>query len=108
MFEQNIIKLKQNDILFPHLDLRWIKGKKLNRYATTAGWDNQFKALINKCKKINSEFPQITNNSLRHTFATRCFEGNVSLKATQTWSGHTSAAITQYYQHLTGENLKME
>lgn len=41
MFEQNGIKLKQNDILFPHIDLRRKTIKeKLNRYETIASRDN--------------------------------------------------------------------
>ena len=59
--------------------------------------------MLNNC---NIQYKKV--HCLRHTFATRCFEGKVSAKATQTWLGHASATMTQYYQHLTEENIKPE
>lgn len=111
MLEKDKITLSGEDILFPFIDLRAkkIKNKKaLCKYTPIGTWDTQFKELVLKCKEVHPDFPMITPHSLRHTFATRCFEGKVSAKATQTWLGHASATMTQYYQHLTEENIKPE
>ena len=111
MFKADKIKISEKDVLFPFIDLRTkkIKSKKaIENFRSISTWDIQFKELILKCKEVHPDFPIITPHSLRHTFATRCFEGKVSAKATQTWLGHASATMTQYYQHLTEENIKPE
>lgn len=110
MFKQGGIKLKSKDILFPFLSVRCkqIDETVVNKCTFIRIWDRQFKKLVRDYIKINPDFPKITPHSLRHTFATRCFEGNVSIKAAQTWLGHTSTTMTQFYQHLTEENVKPE
>jgi integrase len=109
MFKQNGIILKSKDILFPLLSLKLkkIKNKKaINEYARVRTWDEQFRRLVAKCRELHPDFPMITPHSLRHTFATRCYEGEISAKAAQSWLGHSSTVMTQYYQHLTEENIK--
>lgn len=111
MFKNDKIAITEKDILFPFIDIRAkkIKSKKaIDSFRSISVWDMQFKNLVLKCKELHPEFPIITPHSLRHTFATRCFESEVSAKATQTWLGHASATMTQYYQHLTEENIQPE
>lgn len=46
----------------------------------------------------------ITMHSLRHTFATRCCELNVNVKATQKWLGHATAQMTMnIYSHCNAD-----
>lgn len=110
MFKEDGVTLRGEDVLFPYLSVRCkkIDESVMNKYTFIRLWDRQFKKIVGDYIEINPDFPRITPHSLRHTFATRCFEGNVSIKAAQTWLGHTSITMTQFYQHLTEENIKPE
>lgn len=48
-------------------------------------------------------------HSLRHTFATRCFEAGIDVKTVQYYLGHASIAVTMdLYTHVTGEKAWSE
>lgn len=48
-------------------------------------------------------------HSLRHTFATRCFEAGIEAKTVQNYLGHSSIAITMdLYTHVTEDKAKEE
>ncbi len=75
------------------------------------------KQAINKdrkklAKKENRE-PELMEHfyphSLRHTFATRCFEAGIDAKTVQIYLGHASIAITMdLYTHVTDEKSREE
>lgn len=63
-------------------------------------------------KKVNKK-PELMEHfyphSLRHTFATRCFEAGIDAKTVQNFLGHASIAITMdLYTHVTDEKARKE
>lgn len=54
----------------------------------------------------NLEFEKFTPHALRHTFATRCLEANVSLKTVSALLGHSQLQqTTDIYMHVTSDSL---
>ena len=49
---------------------------------------------VNSMKDEIEKIPNISGHSLRHTFATRCFEAGVPPKTVQTYLGHASLQMT--------------
>ena len=48
-------------------------------------------------------------HTLRHTFATRCFEAGIDAKTVQNYLGHASISITMdLYTHVTEEKARSE
>ena len=64
------------------------------------------------CKGIqreNPNFENFTSHALRHTFATRCIEGEMNPKTLQKILGHSTLAQTMdTYVHVTEDNLFKE
>ena len=59
------------------------------------------------CDKLN--LYDVTIHSLRHTFATNCFEKGIDIKTVQQWLGHSNYQITaNIYTHLTTEFMLKE
>lgn len=122
MLKANKIKYKPTDVVFPYIITRTNTNKQVGGFPyisklgrgngtvlnTTPHWCMQFTVLLSKLTEQYPDFPQITLHSLRHTFATRCYELGISPKATQNWLGHSNLFMTSYYQHLTSENLQPE
>ncbi len=53
--------------------------------------------------------PHFYPHSLRHTFATRCFEAGIDAKIVQGYLGHYSISITlDLYTHITEDKAKTE
>jgi len=63
-------------------------------------------------KEQNKSFkpiPHFHPHTLRHTFATRCFEAGIDAKTVQNYLGHSSVAITlDLYTHVTEDKAKSE
>lgn len=57
---------------------------------------------INLTKSFDNEFPVFSGHTLRHTFATRCFEAGVQPKVVQSYLGHATLQMTMnLYTHVT-------
>lgn len=65
-----------------------------------------------QAKEEGKEFepiPHFHPHSLRHTFATRCFEAGIDAKTVQNYLGHASIAITMdLYTHVTEDKARAE
>lgn len=59
---------------------------------------------INLARSFDNEFPVFSGHTLRHTFATRCFESGVEPKVVQSYLGHATLKMTMdLYTHVTEE-----
>lgn len=57
---------------------------------------------INLMRSKEDEFPIFSGHTLRHTFATRCFENGIEPKVVQSYLGHASLKMTMdLYTHVT-------
>lgn len=60
-------------------------------------------------RKDFGPIPHFHPHSLRHTFATRCFEAGIDAKTVQNYLGHASIAITMdLYTHVTEDKARAE
>lgn len=59
---------------------------------------------INLARSFDNEFPVFSGHTLRHTFATRCFESGIEPKVVQSYLGHATLKMTMdLYTHVTEE-----
>ncbi len=59
---------------------------------------------INRDRPEDDQFTQFSGHTLRHTFATRCFEKGINAKVVQSYLGHASLKMTMdLYVHVTAE-----
>ena len=62
-----------------------------------------------KDKRKAEIFPDFSAHTMRHSFATRCFEADIRPKVIQSFLGHSTLATTMdIYTHVTEENKKEE
>ena len=53
-------------------------------------------------RSVENEMPNFSGHTLRHTFATRCFEAGVQPKVVQSYLGHATLKMTMdLYTHVT-------
>lgn len=64
---------------------------------------------INLARSFDNEFPVFSGHTLRHTFATRCFEAGVQAKVVQSYLGHATLKMTMdLYTHVTEERAAVD
>lgn len=64
---------------------------------------------INLTRSFDDEFPIFSGHTLRHTFATRCFEAGVQPKVVQSYLGHATLKMTMdLYTHVTEERAAVD
>lgn len=64
---------------------------------------------INLLRPFDDQFPIFSGHTLRHTFATRCFEAGVDAKVVQSYLGHASLKMTMdLYTHVTNEKSSID
>lgn len=57
---------------------------------------------INETRTLDNQFKNFSGHTLRHTFATRCFEAGIQPKVVQSYLGHASLKMTMdLYTHVT-------
>ena len=87
---------QQNDYLFV---------SKFNTPLNSVLYSDAIKAVIreiNLTRALDNQFETFSGHTLRHTFATRCFEAGVEPKVVQEWLGHASLKMTMdLYTHVT-------
>ena len=67
------------------------------------------KKFAEETKTSYEPIPHFYPHSLRHTFATRCFEAGIDAKVVQGYLGHFSISITlDLYTHVTNDKAKTE
>jgi len=73
------------------------------------------KLFVNSAKVIAREFYKILDKigvdkneyspySMRHSFATRCYERGIDPKMVSKWMGHTNLAMTNHYTHIMNDH----
>lgn len=94
---------QQNDYLFV---------TKFNTPLNSQIYSDAIKAVIrqiNLTRTFDNQFKIFSGHTLRHTFATRCFENGVDAKVVQSYLGHASLKMTMdLYTHVTDEKLTMD
>lgn len=89
---------QQNDYLFV---------TKFNTPLNSVIYSDAIKAVIrqiNLTRPLDNQFEMFSGHTLRHTFATRCFENGVDAKVVQSYLGHASLKMTMdLYTHVTEE-----
>lgn len=70
-----------------------------------SSYNYSLKRIVNNIRSSeDSDFRSISSHDLRHTFATRCFEANMSPKVVQALMGHESLKMTMdLYTHVTSD-----
>ena len=64
---------------------------------------------INLTRSFDNEFPVFSGHTLRHTFATRCFEAGVQAKVVQSYLGHATLKMTMdLYTHVTDDKASVD
>lgn len=80
---------------------------KFNTPLNSQIYSDAIKAIIreiNLLRPIDDQFPIFSGHTLRHTFATRCFENGVDAKVVQNYLGHASLKMTMdLYVHVTDD-----
>ena len=78
---------------------------KFNTPLNSVLYSDAIKAVIreiNLTRALDNQFETFSGHTLRHTFATRCFEAGVEPKVVQEWLGHASLKMTMdLYTHVT-------
>lgn len=94
---------QQNDYLFVTM---------LNTPLNSQTYSDAIKSVIkqiNYTRATADEFQYFSGHTLRHTFATRCFENGVPGKVVQHYLGHASLQMTlDLYTHVTEEKSSMD
>ena len=87
---------EQNDYLFV---------TKFNTPLNSQIYSDAIRAVIreiNIMRSVENEMPNFSGHTLRHTFATRCFEAGVQPKVVQSYLGHATLKMTMdLYTHVT-------
>lgn len=104
---KDIVKRKrpreQNDYLFV---------TSYNTPLNSQVYSDSIKAIvkqINLTRSFDNEFPVFSGHTLRHTFATRCFEAGVQAKVVQSYLGHATLKMTMdLYTHVTEEKAAVD
>lgn len=104
---KDIVKYKrpkeQNDYLFV---------TSYNTPLNSQIYSDSIKAIvkqINLARSFDNEFPVFSGHTLRHTFATRCFEAGVQAKVVQSYLGHATLKMTMdLYTHVTEERAAVD
>lgn len=94
---------QQNDYLFV---------TKFNTPLNSQIYSDAIKAVvrqINLTRPFDNQFETFSGHTLRHTFATRCFENGVDAKVVQSFLGHASIKMTMdLYTHVTEEKSSLD
>ena len=104
---KNIVKSKrpkeQNDYLFV---------TSYNTPLNSQIYSDSIKAIvkqINLTRSFDDEVSVFSGHTLRHTFATRCFEAGVQPKVVQSYLGHATLKMTMdLYTHVTEERAAVD
>lgn len=89
---------EQNDYLFV---------TKFNTPLNSQIYSDAIRAIIreiNLTRSVDDEMLNFSGHTLRHTFATRCFEAGIEPKVVQSYLGHATLKMTMdLYTHVTGD-----
>ena len=106
ILKQQSIKCKEQKLLVANLwhDNNLVFPNAYGKHKDGAGLLKKFKAVLSDARLPDS----FTVHSLRHTFATRCFEMGMEVKTVSKLLGHSSTAVTLETYTWVLEDLKVK
>lgn len=96
----------------PKQQNKYLFVTKFNTPLNSVIYSDAIKAVIrqiNLTRPFDNQFVRFSGHTLRHTFATRCFENGIDAKVVQNYLGHASLKMTMdLYTHVTDDKSAMD
>ena len=100
-----VIRKEQLNERYPDSEYaKYLFTTNRNNALSISCYNSSIKTVLNRLRAKGVEIGEISSHSLRHAFATRCFEANIHPKIVQKYLGHASIKMTlDIYTHISDE-----